>query len=126
MSGAVVTKGDPATIFVGQKKIGQGASGSVYTAVDSRTKMKVAIKKMDLQAQPRKELIINEILVMRESQHDNIVNYVDSYLVSMQLWVVMELMESGPLTNIIEKTKMSEPVIAYIVREVILNYVDLR
>lgn len=34
-----------------------------------------------------KELIINEILVMRENKHANIVNYVDSYLVGEELWV---------------------------------------
>ena len=33
------------------------------------------------------ELIINEILVMRENKHPNIVNYVDSYHVGEELWV---------------------------------------
>ena len=33
------------------------------------------------------ELIINEILVMRENKNPNIVNYVDSYLVGEELWV---------------------------------------
>ena len=36
---------------------------------------------------PFQELIINEILVMRENKHPNIVNYVDSYLVGEELWV---------------------------------------
>lgn len=37
----------------------------------------VAIKQMNLQQQPKKELIINEILVMRENKNSNIVNYLD-------------------------------------------------
>ncbi|KAL7983073.1 hypothetical protein Chor_010415 [Crotalus horridus] len=37
----------------------------------------VAIKQMNLQQQPKKELIINEILVMRENKNPNIVNYLD-------------------------------------------------
>lgn len=39
----------------------------------------VAIKQMNLQQQPKKELIINEILVMRENKNSNIVNYLDRF-----------------------------------------------
>ena len=59
---------------------------------------------MDLSHQPRKELIVNEILVMKESQHPNIVNFLEPYLVKsneLWLWVVMEYMEGGALTDII-------------------------
>jgi serine/threonine protein kinase len=49
--------------------------------------MEVAIKQMNLSQQPKKELIINEILVMRENKHPNVVNYLDSYLVGEELWV---------------------------------------
>lgn len=34
---------------------------------------------MNLQQQPKKELIINEILVMRENKNPNIVNYLDRW-----------------------------------------------
>ena len=74
---------------------------------------------MDLAAQPRKELIINEILVMRESKHDNIVNYLDSYFRNgSELWVVMEYMEGGSLTDVIDANKMTEPQIAYVCQQV--------
>lgn len=58
------------------------ASGTVYTAIETSTGMEVAIKQMNLGQQPKKELIINEILVMRENKHNNVVNYLDSYLVN--------------------------------------------
>ena len=74
---------------------------------------------MDLARQPRKELIVNEIIIMRESQHPNIVNFIDSYLVrSSDLWVVMELMEGGALTDIIENNTFEEDQIACIAFEV--------
>lgn len=110
----VVSKDDPNRLYAKQKKIGQGASGSVYVAkvMGSRpgapTKLRVndrvAIKQMDLAHQPRKELIVNEILVMRENKHANIVNFLDAFLMDndKELWVVMEYMEGGALTDVIE------------------------
>lgn len=55
--------------------------------METCTGMEVAIKQMNLSQQPKKELIINEILVMRENKHPNVVNYLDSYLVGEELWV---------------------------------------
>lgn len=66
------------------------ASGTVYTAIETATGMEVAIKQMNLSQQPKKELIINEILVMKENKHPNVVNYLDSYLVNEDLWVSPE------------------------------------
>ncbi|KAI9159548.1 Protein kinase [Blastocladiella emersonii ATCC 22665] len=114
---AVVSGEDP-SVYIKQKKIGQGASGSVYLARHALTSQVVAIKQMDLASQPRPESIINEIIVMKESQHPNIVNYLDSFLVSKELWVVMELMEGGPLNEIIDNnSSMTEPQIASITHE---------
>lgn len=59
----------------------------MFIANEVSTGREVAIKQMILQQQPKKELIINEILVMRENQNPNIVNYLDSYLVGEELWV---------------------------------------
>ena len=114
-----VSKEDPNLSYSKQKKIGQGASGSVYvakvreTATSSiareilrqqGTKAQVAIKQMDLAHQPRKELIVNEIMVMKDSKHRNIVNFLDAFLRNnnAELWVVMEFMEGGALTDVID------------------------
>ena len=95
------------------------ASGHVYVAKSLSSGKKVAIKEMDLSRQPRIELIVNEILVMKESQHPNIVNFLDSYLVrNNELWVVMEYMEGGALTDIIENNTLEEEQIASICFEV--------
>ena len=59
----------------------------MYIAIEVATAREIAIKQMNLTQQPKKELIINEILVMRENQNPNIVNYLDSFLVGEELWV---------------------------------------
>lgn len=132
----VVSRDNPNDSYSKQRKIGQGASGSVYVArikeqaVSSVARelyrqygprCQVAIKQMDLRSQPRKELIVNEIIVMKDSQHANIVNFLDSFLQdqSNELWVVMEFMEGGALTDIIDNNQLiQEDQIATICAEV--------
>lgn len=136
---SVVNLSNPLESYNKQKKIGQGASGSVYVArirenAPSRTaqeilrmngpRAQVAIKQMDLRSQPRKELIVNEIIVMKESRHDNIVNFLDAFLQedTFELWVVMEFMEGGALTDVIDNNaSITEDQIATICYEVCLK-----
>lgn len=137
---SVVNLSNPLESYNKQKKIGQGASGSVYVArirenAPSRTaqdimrsngpRAQVAIKQMDLRSQPRKELIVNEIIVMKESRHDNIVNFLDAFLQeeTYELWVVMEFMEGGALTDVIDNNAaITEDQIATICYEVSLPF----
>ena len=93
------------------------ASGGVFTAYQIGTNLSVAIKQMDLDKQPKKDLIINEILVMRASRHQNIVNYIDSFLYKNELWVVMEYMEGGSLTDVVTANLMTEGQIAAVSKE---------
>lgn len=132
----VVSKDKPLESYNKQKKIGQGASGSVYVAriregatspmarrilQENGPRAQVAIKQMDLRNQPRKELIVNEIIVMKDSKHPNIVNFLDAFLQEEQseLWVVMEFMEGGALTDVIDNNPtITEDQIATICFEV--------
>jgi len=135
-----VSKDDPNLSYSKQKKIGQGASGSVYVAKVKENavspiarevyrqqggKAQVAIKQMDLAHQPRKELIVNEIMVMKDSKHANIVNFLDAFLRSnnTELWVVMEYMEGGALTDVIDNnTSITEDQISTICLEVCVAF----
>ncbi|KAG9306077.1 hypothetical protein G9A89_015981 [Geosiphon pyriformis] len=114
---AICTDADPTKLYRNLVKIGQGASGGVYTAYQVGTNVSVAIKQMNLEQQPKKDLIINEILVMKESRHRNIVNYIDSFLWKGDLWVVMEYMEGGSLTDVVTSNIMTEGQIAAVSRE---------
>lgn len=113
----ICSEGDPRDIYRGFSKIGQGASGGVYTGHERGSNRLVAIKQMNLEQQPKKDLIINEILVMKESSHPNIVNFIDSYLCGGELWVVMEYMEGGSLTDVVTFNIMTEGQIASVCRE---------
>jgi p21-activated kinase 1 len=114
--------GDPTQVYYNLNKIGQGASGGVFTAYEKGTNGCVAIKQMNLDLQPKKDLIINEILVMKDSKHKNIVNFLESYLHGLDLWVVMEYMEGGSLTDVVTFNIMSEGQIAAVCREVSFNF----
>jgi p21-activated kinase 1 len=115
---AICTNADPTLLYRNLNKIGQGASGGVYSAYEVGSNKCVAIKQMNLEQQPKKDLIINEILVMKDSKHKNIVNFMDSFLVRGDLWVVMEYMEGGSLTDVVTFNIMSEGQIAAVCREV--------
>ena len=118
----ICSEGDPTKLYRNLQKIGQGASGGVYTAFQVGTNALVAIKQMNLESQPKKDLIINEILVMKESKHKNIVNYIDSFLYKGDLWVVMEYMEGGSLTDVVTANIMTEGQIAAVCKEVYCTF----
>ena len=58
----VVNQGDPKEIFENFVKIGEGSTGIVCIAKDKSSGKNVAIKKMDLHKQQRRELLFNEVI----------------------------------------------------------------
>lgn len=113
----ICTPLDPTVLYKNLSKIGQGASGGVYIADTVLDKSKVAVKQMRLDKQPKKDLIANEILVMKRSKHPNIVNFHDAYIYRGDLWIVMDYMEGGSLTDVISHNMMTEPQIGAVCRE---------
>lgn len=108
---------NPTLLYRNFVKIGQGASGDVYSARQVGTNLSVAIKKMNINQQPKKEFIVNEILVMKSHHHKNIVNFIDTFFYKSELWMVMEYMRGGSLTEVVTNNTLSEGQIAAICKE---------
>ena len=93
-------------------------SGVIFTADQVGTNRSVAIKQIDLDKQPKKDLIINEILVMQALLHTNIVGCIESVLFKNELWIVMEYVEGCSLTDVVTANLLSEGQIAAVSREI--------
>lgn len=111
----IVDQGDPGQKYVTPfTLIGEGSTGKVYHSTERETGRQVAIKQMDLTKQQRRELLVNEAATMKYYKHPNIVKMYNSYLVDDVLWLVLEYLEGGSLTDIVTnaKTSMNEQQIA--------------
>jgi serine/threonine protein kinase len=105
-------------------------SGTVQLAKHTTTGEEVAIKQMVIAKQAKKEVLRNEILVMKESHHKNIVNFIEAYSVGGSIWVIMEFVDGGALTDVIfaNENVIKERHIAMICKEVLqgLEYLHSR
>eukprot|EP01087_Luapelamoeba_hula_P003077 TRINITY_DN1289_c0_g1_i1.p1 TRINITY_DN1289_c0_g1~~TRINITY_DN1289_c0_g1_i1.p1 ORF type:complete len:485 (-),score=90.10 TRINITY_DN1289_c0_g1_i1:144-1598(-) len=116
---SLVNPANPNDVFDDVDKIGEGAAGEVFVATNRHTKDKVAIKKMALNDESV-ELLVTEISLMKTTQHPNVVRYIDTYVIGNEIWVVMEFMGNGCLTEVLdqfEHLQMNEKQIAYVARE---------
>jgi len=117
-------------LFTNLQKIGTGGFGEVYVAFSEETKIDVAIKTISIN-KDNDIALCKEINFMKSSIHSNIVQYFDSFIVdNKQLWVVMELMDGGCLTDILsqfEHVNLDESHIAYVCLMTLraLNYMHL-
>lgn len=61
----VVDQGDPRTLLENYIKIGEGSTGIVCIAREKHSGRQVAVKMMDLRKQQRRELLFNEVSVLK-------------------------------------------------------------
>ncbi|NXR20529.1 PAK3 kinase, partial [Cinclus mexicanus] len=114
---SIVSLGHPMKKYTAFEELGRGGFGAVYKALHASTGQQVAIKKMSLQEEMCEELAVNEIVAMRDNRNPNIVTCLDSYLVDGELWLVMELMDGGTLSDVLRAVYLEEGQIGAVCRE---------
>jgi serine/threonine protein kinase len=122
------SKDDPSSRFKMEKKLGQGASGTVYSAWDRETNKRVAVKRMIIAEQPRLDLVVNELELMQALKGlESVVKLVDAYLYDdgAELWIVMELIDGGALTGAVETAVFTEAQIARVCHDVMQGLAEL-
>lgn len=109
------------------EKIGQGGFGYVYKAVDNTTGATVACKLINLDdASDELEDVQQEISVMSNCNCSQLTKYYTSFLSGSQLWIVMEYLEGGSLSDLlVDSGPLDEPTIAYVMRELLTALVYL-
>ncbi|XP_056370516.1 LOW QUALITY PROTEIN: serine/threonine-protein kinase PAK 3-like [Oenanthe melanoleuca] len=113
----IVSLGQPQQRYTAFEELGRGGFGAVYKALDASTGQQVAIKKIHLYGKRSEELAVNEILAMRDNRNANIVTYLDSYLVHGELWLAMELMDGGTLSDVLRAVYLEEGQVGAVCRE---------
>ncbi|XP_026743472.1 mitogen-activated protein kinase kinase kinase kinase 5 isoform X1 [Trichoplusia ni] len=101
------------------QRIGSGTYGDVYKAkrLNGNNEL-AAIKVIKLEPGDDFAIIQQEILMMKDCRHPNIVAYYGSYLRRDKLWISMEYCGGGSLQDIYHETgPLSELQIAYMCRE---------
>ena len=104
-------------IYGDMKKLGQGASGIVYSAVSKIDGRKVALK---IGAISDLAELSNEIGLQSLCKHPNIVECIEAYAFNQEVCMVQCLVEGGSLTDCLDLDyPMPEPAIAYMCKNIL-------
>ncbi|GET00056.1 cytokinesis protein sepH [Rhizophagus clarus] len=102
--------------------IGKGAFGSVYRALNWETGEVVAVKQVKINNIPKSELnfIMTEIDLLKNLNHQNIVQYKGRHKETEYLYIILEYCENGSLHNICKKFgKFPENLVAIYISQVL-------
>ncbi|KAI5617373.1 mitogen-activated protein kinase kinase kinase kinase 5 isoform X6, partial [Silurus asotus] len=100
------------------QRVGSGTYGDVFKARKISTGELAAVKMIKLEPGDDFSIIQQEIFMVKECTHHNIVAYFGSYLCREKLWICMEYCGGGSLQDIYHVTgPLSELQIAYVCRE---------
>ena len=101
---------NPALIYKIVKQIGQGSFGTIFKVMHSKTMKHYALKYNKPKRRSERDEIINECSLIKHLNCEQLINCHEVYEFNQRVWVILELMEGGALTDIIleRSGKLSE------------------
>ena len=111
-----------------EKCIGKGGFGEVYLATKEGTKEKYAVKRIDRKIENDKGFMNyfkNEIIVLKNLQHKNIVKFIKIIKTKKNFYIVTEYCNGNDLSNVLKEYKekygkyFSEEIVQHLMRQII-------
>jgi len=112
----ILKSGDPRCFLEDVQKLDEGSTCTIFTAIHEGKR--IAVKEMLLTAK-NERLLLEETRLMASMNHPNITKFYSAYRSGDILWILMELMDGGSLTNVATFCDCQEPHIAYFAREIL-------
>ena len=107
--------------------LGKGAFGKVNLCVHKLTGKLVAIKSLNrkyLESKSNNTKLQNEISLLKELNHKNIIRLYETFSTDNYLLIVLELCSGGDLLTYVRKRrKLSEPIAKVAFKQVILRFI---